>query len=91
MQIPQHILIAELQAAAKAAGRPLTTAEQQAAHTRCLRAALRERFINVIKLAGYKNNAPESICNEYLDRYMANVPEFVKMLEDYERNYGDPP
>jgi hypothetical protein len=54
------------------------------------REALRLRFLNVIRLAGYTGPAPERICGEYFDKYMENVPEFVKMLEEYERTYGDP-
>jgi hypothetical protein len=51
---------------------------------------LRERFLNVIRMAGYRDGAPESICNEWFDKYMENVPEFIKMMEDYERHDGDP-
>jgi hypothetical protein len=54
------------------------------------REALRIRFLNVIRLAGYKEGAPEAICNEWLDKYIQDVPAFVKMLEDYERNNGYP-
>ena len=54
------------------------------------REELRVRFLNVIRLAGYKGDAPESICNEYLDKYMQDVLAFIKMLEEYERNDGDP-
>lgn len=83
-----------LSAAAQRKGKPLSDAERIAivreiekGHTR---EVLRERFLNVIRLAGYREGAPESICNEYLDRYMADIPGFIKMLESYERNYGDP-
>jgi hypothetical protein len=34
--------------------------------------------------------APEAICTEWFDKYMENIPEFVAMLEDYEKNEGDP-
>ena len=51
---------------------------------------LRERFLNVIRLAGYQDGAPEKICSEWFDKYMENVPEFIKMMENYERNDGDP-
>jgi len=32
----------------------------------------------------------EPICNEYIDAYMKNIPEFIKMLEDYEQHDFDP-
>lgn len=54
------------------------------------REELRKRFLNVIRLAGYRDGAPEAICNQWFDEYMKNVPEFVKMLEEYERSKGDP-
>ena len=46
--------------------------------------------MNVIRLAGYQDGAPEKICSEWFDKYMENVPEFIKMMENYERNDGDP-
>lgn len=52
------------------------------------RAVLRDRFRRVIISAGYTN--PEPILDEHFDRYMENVPEFVKMLEEYEHADGDP-
>jgi hypothetical protein len=54
------------------------------------REMLRIRFLNVIRGAGYVNDAPESICNRYLDEYMKDVPAFIKMMEDYEKNDYDP-
>lgn len=50
---------------------------------------LRERFRKVILKAGYQN--PEPILEEWFEKYMDNVPEFVKMLEEYEASPdGDP-
>jgi hypothetical protein len=49
------------------------------------REELRERFKKVILLAGYKN--PEPILQEWFDEYMKNVPDFIKMLEEYEEKY----
>ncbi len=49
---------------------------------------LRERFRKVILGAGYAT--VDRILAEWFDKYMENVPEFVKMLEDYERNDYDP-
>ncbi len=54
------------------------------------REALRSRFLAVIKLAGYKGDAPKSICNEWFDKLMTDVPGFIKMMEEYERSNGDP-
>jgi hypothetical protein len=54
------------------------------------REELRTRFLNVIRGAGYKGEAPEKICEEWFEKYMQNVPEFVKMLESYEQNNYDP-
>jgi len=47
------------------------------------REALRERFRKVILGAGYAS--ADGILAEWFDKYMENVPEFVKMLEEYER------
>ena len=50
---------------------------------------LKERFRKVILMAGYTN--PEPILEEWFEKYMqGDVEEFVKMLESYEKNDGDP-
>ena len=56
------------------------------------REQLRDRFLNVIRLAGYTSpGVAESICEAWLDKLMAKgIPGFIKMLEDYEREDGDP-
>lgn len=78
-----------LRDAAARVGRPLRQHEIDAVNNNSTRATLRLRFLNVIRLAGYRENAPERICNEHLDEYMKDIPSFVKMLEDYERQYRD--
>lgn len=55
------------------------------------RDVLYERFRKVIVMAGYKNGAPQRILDEYFEQYMGNIPEFVKMLEEYETKYADDP
>jgi hypothetical protein len=82
--------LAALRAAAQKKGAPLSEAEVKAAYSGCQREALRIRFTNVIRGAGYLNDAPERICAEYLDKYMLDIPSFIKMMEDYERNDYDP-
>lgn len=54
------------------------------------REELRARFLNVIRLAGYKGEAPEAICAEWFDKYMQDVPKFIAMMQEYERTNGDP-
>lgn len=55
------------------------------------REELRVRFLNVIRLAGYTGDAPEQICNEWLDKQIQKgIPDFIKMMEDYEAQYSDP-
>jgi hypothetical protein len=86
--------LAALRAAAQAKGKPLSEAERDAVYA-SLKAAhsrdvLRERFLKVIRGAGYVNDAPERICAEYLDEYMKDVPAFIAMMEDYEKNDYDP-
>jgi hypothetical protein len=54
------------------------------------REVLRVRFLNVIALAGYKGEAPERICEEWFEKLMQDVPNFIKMMEEYERSNGDP-
>ena len=52
---------------------------------------LRARFLNVIKLAGYGPEPAGRICEEYFEGYFAgDLNPFIKMLEDYERENGDP-
>lgn len=53
--------------------------------------SLRERFRNVIRLAGYGATAAENILDQWYDFYMnGDRASFIKMLEDYEKNDGDP-
>jgi hypothetical protein len=53
--------------------------------------SLRERFRNVIRLAGYAEVAQDRILEQWYDFYMnGDRASFVKMLEDYEKNDGDP-
>ena len=53
--------------------------------------SLRERFRNVTVLAGYQNGGPDRIVAQWYDFLMnAGRGEFIKMLEDYEKNDGDP-
>lgn len=85
-----QVLLAALGAAARRKGSPLTASEMAAVEKGCQREVLRLRFIAVIRGAGYKNDAPERICAEYLDEYMKDIPKFVAMLEDYEKNDFDP-
>ena len=54
------------------------------------RDALRIRFHKVILGAGYSETAAQGILAEWFEEYMTNVPEFVKMLEDYERKSETP-
>jgi len=56
------------------------------------REQLSARFLAVIKLAGYTHpGVAEKIRDEWLDKLIAKgVPEFIKMMEDYERSGGDP-
>lgn len=79
-----------LSAAARAKGRPLSDSEKAEIVKGNTREVLRARFLNVIRGAGYVNGAPERICNEYLDEYMKDIPGFVAMMENYERNDYDP-
>jgi len=52
------------------------------------REQLRQRFINVIRGAGYTH--PEVICEEWFEKYMAgDVSKFVEMLVQYETGHGD--
>lgn len=55
-----------------------------------LSAAMRERFHKVILSAGYSEEAAQSILDKYHDEYMKDFPAFIKMLESYEANDGDP-
>jgi hypothetical protein len=43
-----------------------------------------ERFKNVIRIAGYGEQAVESICAEWIDRVTDNTEEFDKMCKEYE-------
>jgi hypothetical protein len=53
--------------------------------------SLRERFRNVIRLAGYAELAQDRILEQWYDFYMnGDRTEFVKMLEKYEQSDGDP-
>lgn len=78
-----------LREAARLAGRPLRQHEIDNINKACdprSRANLEQRFIKVIRGAGYVNDALERICAEHIDAYMKNIPEFIKMLEEYEAN-----
>ncbi len=84
-----------LRDAARIVGRPLLQHEIDAVNKACAdaysRDTLRERFLNVIRGAGYTSEGvAEKICAEHIDEYMKNVPEFVKMLLSYELNDYDP-
>lgn len=83
-----------LRQAAKIVGRPLRQHEIDTINKSCAaaysRETLRERFLNVIRGAGYVGDAPEIICAEHLDEYMKDIPSFVNMLVDYELNDYDP-
>jgi hypothetical protein len=83
-RITTEVYLAALRAAAQSKGAPLDDWEKAQVFKAAQREALRQRFLNVIRLAGYKGNAPEEICAEYLDNYMQNVPEFEAMLKEYE-------
>lgn len=79
-----HKMIRE---AAQAKGSPLSQAELDQVN----RKYLRERFLNVIRLAGYIEGAPESICNKWFDKLIAKgIPEFEAMCKSYEDSDGDP-
>lgn len=47
------------------------------------REQLRERFRRVILSAGYQS--ADRILAEWFDKYTTNVPEFISMLEEYEK------
>jgi hypothetical protein len=53
--------------------------------------ALRERFRNVIILAGYQGKAVEGILEEWFEKYYADPDraKFIKMLEEYEQRYKE--
>lgn len=91
MAISYHEYLRE---AARRKGAPLSNVEREDAHKAWQQVArrdeLRARFLSVIRLAGYKNSAPEEICNQHFEQYMNDIPAFEKMLTDYERNNGDP-
>jgi hypothetical protein len=83
--------LSALRAAAQAKGSPLTAAEVKAAYAGSQREALRLRFLNVIRGAGYVlPGVAESICDKHIDNYMLDIPNFIKMMDDYERNDYDP-
>lgn len=86
-----------LSTAARAKGKPLNDGEVAAIKRRLEqpipiydKEALRLRFIAVIRGAGYTGDAPERICAEHIDKYMEDVPGFIAMMEDYEKNDYDP-
>lgn len=74
-----------LSAAARAKGSPLSDAEKAAVVKGQSREYWRVRFLNVIKGAGYRGEAPESICAVWLDKLMQDMPKFEAMLVDYEQ------
>jgi len=48
--------------------------------------SLRERFRNVVRLAGYDEGAADKIVAKWYDFYMnGDRAEFIKMFEEYER------
>ena len=51
---------------------------------------LRQRFLAVIRLAGYGPNAAEGILAEWFDKYMTDIPGFEAMLKEYEDSNGHP-
>lgn len=48
------------------------------------REQLHKRFHEVIIKRGYSECAADGILREWFDKYMQDVPAFVKMLEAYE-------
>jgi hypothetical protein len=87
--IPDSVLFAVLNKAAQAKGSPLSDVERAAARHDALREAYRIRFTNVIRLAGYKNDAPDTICAAHIDEYLKDLGRFDAMLTDYEQRYAD--
>lgn len=84
----QQLLSALFKAAAKK-GTPLSSQEREDVHKSLFsREALSERFLNVIRMAGYPDG--RTIRDEWLDKYMTDIPKFVRMLESYEQSNGDP-
>lgn len=79
-------VLAALSEAARLKGSPLNDAERAAVYGVMQKDYWRVRFTNVIRGAGYKNDAPERICAEYLDEYLKDLPSFRAMLEEYERD-----
>lgn len=80
-------LLAALGAAARKKGSPLSDGEKQTIAKSLqygTREQLRERFHKVILGAGYGEGAAQAILEEYFERYMNDVPDFVKMLAAYE-------
>lgn len=81
-------LLAALGAAARKKGSPLSDGEKQTIAKSLqygTREQLRERFHKVILGAGYPEPGATRILNRHFDEYMDHdVPEFVKMLVEYE-------
>ncbi len=63
----------------------MTDAERDAVLQAGNREALRLRFANVVKIAGYSPEAVTKIVAEHFDKRIENVPEFIKMCESYEQ------
>ena len=80
-------LLTLLSDAARAKGSPLSQQEIDAVNKAAEREVLRQRFLNVIHLAGYPDGT--KILAEYFDEYMAgDRREFIAMLEEYEAKYA---
>lgn len=80
-------LLAALGAAARKKGSPLSDGEKQAIAKSVqygTREQLYERFHKVIRCAGYGEPQAQMILEEWFEKYMTDVPEFVKMLVEYE-------
>jgi hypothetical protein len=80
-------MLAALPNAAQAKGSPLTDAERAQVYVAGDTVALRARFMNVIRLAGYKDGT--KICDEWFPKYISgDRAEFIEMLQDYEKRYS---
>lgn len=79
------ILLAALAKAAQEKKRPLSNAERDAVIKGMRREELGARFLNVIHLAGYTDG--RKIRDEWLDKYMQDIPKFEAMMLEYETAY----
>ena len=53
------------------------------------RAALSKRLHNVVLLAGYTAGYADKVVAEYLDSYMQDMPQFLRMMDAYEQRYKE--